>query len=128
MIFREIPQNQWRPQESARNYHLITVHLKNHACHTRNALYHRIAEEGYPIGSGEVEAANKLLVVQRLKRSGQSWGRDGGQGVLSQRALLKSGRFDRAWEMLVSKLNRSNKNWEPVMCAANDNRLMGIAA
>ena len=90
--------------------------------------YHRLAEEGYPIGSGEVEAANKLLVVQRLKRSGQSWGRDGGQGVLSQRALLKSGRFDRAWRMLVSKLNRSNKNWEPVMYAANDNRLMGIAA
>ena len=90
--------------------------------------YHRLAEEGYPIGSGEVEAANKLLVVQCLKRSGQSWGRDGGQGVLSQRALLKSGRFDRAWRMLVSKLNRSNKNWEPVMCAANDNRLMGIAA
>ena len=40
--------------------------------------YHRLAEEGYPIGSGEVEAANKLLVVQRLKRSGQSWERDGG--------------------------------------------------
>ena len=35
--------------------------------------YHRLAEEGYPIGSGEGEAANKLLVVQRLKRSGQSW-------------------------------------------------------
>ena len=86
------------------------------------------SEEGYPIGSGEGEAANKLLVVQRLKRSGQSWGRDGGQGMLSQRALLKSGRFDRAWRMLVPKLNRSNNNWEPVMCAANDNRLMGIAA
>ena len=40
--------------------------------------YHRLAKEGYPIGSGEGEAANKLLVVQRLKRSGQSWGRDGG--------------------------------------------------
>ena len=39
----------------------------------------RLAEEVYPIGSGDVEAANKLLVVQRLKRSGQSWRRDGGQ-------------------------------------------------
>ena len=90
--------------------------------------YHRLAEEGYPIGSGEVEAANKLLVVQRLKRSGQSWGRNGGQGVLSQRALLKSGRFDRVWRMLVPKPNRSNKTWEPVVCAANDNRVMVIAA
>jgi len=90
--------------------------------------YCRLAEEGLPIGSGEVEAANKLLVVQRLKRSGQSWGRDGGQGVLSQRALLKSGRFDRAWRMLSPKLNRSNKNWEPATCAANDNRSLEVAA
>ena len=90
--------------------------------------YYRLAKEGYPIGTGEVEAANKLLVVQRLKRSGQSWGRDGGQGVLSHRALLKSGRFDRTWIMLVPKLNRSNKNWEPVTCTANENRPMGVAA
>ena len=42
--------------------------------------YYHVAEEGYPIGSGEVEAANKMLVTHRLKRSGQRWGRDGGQG------------------------------------------------
>ena len=47
--------------------------------------YYHLAEEGYPIGSGEVEAANKMLVTHRLKRSGQRWGRDGGQGVLDQR-------------------------------------------
>ena len=41
---------------------------------------------------------------------------------------VKSSRFNRAWRMLVPKLNRSNNNWEPVMCAANDNRLIGIAA
>ena len=58
--------------------------------------YYHLAKEGYPIGSGEVEAANKVLVTQRLKRSGQSWSRDGGQGVLSFRALLNSDRFNRA--------------------------------
>ena len=40
--------------------------------------YYDLAEKGYPIGSGEVEAANKVLVTHRLKRSGQRWGRDGG--------------------------------------------------
>ena len=58
--------------------------------------YYHVAKEGYPIGSGKVEAANKVLVTHRLKRTGQSWGRDGGQGDLSFRALLKSDRFDRA--------------------------------
>ena len=58
--------------------------------------YYHVAKEGYTIGSGEVEAAIKVLVTHRLKPSGQSWGWDGGQGVLSFRALLKSDRFDRA--------------------------------
>ena len=41
--------------------------------------YDHIAMEGYPIRSGEVEAANQVLVTHRLKRSGQRWGRDSGQ-------------------------------------------------
>ena len=36
---------------------------------------------GYPIGSGEVEATNKVLVTSGPKRSGQSWWRNGGQGA-----------------------------------------------
>ena len=78
----------------------------------RRMNYYHLAEEGYPIGSGEVEAANKMLVTHRLKRSGQRWGRDGGQGVLAFRALLKSDRFNRAWAMVVPRLNRSRKHWE----------------
>ena len=85
--------------------------------------YYHVAEEGYPIGSGEVEAANKMLVTHRLKRSGQRWGRDGGQGVLAFRALLKSDRFNRAWAMVVPRMKRSKKHWDPVKTAANDNAL-----
>ena len=83
--------------------------------------YYHVAEEGYPIGSGEVEAANKMLVTHRLKRSGQRWGRDGGQGVLAFRALLKSDRFNRAWAMVVPRMKRSKKYWDPSKTAANDN-------
>ena len=71
--------------------------------------YYHVSEEGYPIGSGEVEIANKMLVTHRLKRSGQRWGRDGGQGVLAFRALLKSDRLDRAWAMVVPRMKRSKK-------------------
>ena len=86
----------------------------------RRMNYYELAEEGYPIGSGEVEAANKMLVTHRLKRSGQRWGRDGGQGVLAFRALLKSDRFDRAWPMLVPRMKRSKQHWDPPKIAAND--------
>ena len=41
-----------------------------------------------------------------MKRSGQRWGRDGSQGVLSIRARCQSDRFDRVWKDLVPRLNR----------------------
>ena len=41
-------------------------------CNNRSRMnYYHLAEDGYLIGSGEVEAANKVLVTHRLKRSGQ---------------------------------------------------------
>lgn len=52
------------------------------------------------IGSGLVEATNKVLVTQRLKGSGMIWGESGGQAILSLRALDKSDRFNAAWNIL----------------------------
>ncbi len=86
----------------------------------RRMDYADAAAAGYAIGSGAVESANKVLVTCRMKRSGQSWGRDGGQGVLTFRSLLKSGRFDRAWAALVPSMKR-NGGWKPPECA-NENR------
>jgi len=40
------------------------------------------------------------LVTERLKRSGMRWRHDGGQAVLTLRALVQSERFDSAWTML----------------------------
>jgi hypothetical protein len=57
-------------------------------------------ERCQPIGSGIVEAACKTLVTQRLKRSGMSWGLEGGQAVLTTRALIQSERWQSAWKLL----------------------------
>ncbi len=82
--------------------------------------YAEAASAGFAIGSGAVEAANKVLVTSRMKRTGRRGGREGGQGVLTFRSLLKSGRFDRAWGTMVPRLNRGQR-WKPPKCA-NDNR------
>ncbi len=63
-------------------------------------LYAKAKAKNYPIGSGIVEAACKTLVGQRLKRAGMSWQHNGGQGVLTFRSLIKSSRFDKAWEFI----------------------------
>ena len=59
--------------------------------HRHRMRYHALKEEGIAIGSGVVEAANKTLVTQRMKRSGMRWRIVGGQAVLTFR-VIKSGR------------------------------------
>ena len=86
----------------------------------RRMNYREAIDMGSPIGSGSVEAANKVLVAQRMKRAGQSWGRDGGQGVLTFRALHRSGRFDPAWAEIAKNWRGkyANLNCPPVALAA----------
>ena len=42
----------------------------------------------------------------RLKRSGMRWRHAGGQAILTLRALIRSRRFDSAWEMLSGTYRR----------------------
>ena len=69
--------------------------------HRKRMRYRHLSDRCLAIGTGVVEAANKTLVTQRMKRSGMRWRIAGGQAVLTVRALIKSGRFDRAWETLM---------------------------
>lgn len=75
----------------------------------RNRLrmnYARLRAQNLPIGSGVIEATCKTLVTQRMKRSGQRWTIDGGQAILTFRALAQSGRFDAAWQMVSAEYRR----------------------
>jgi hypothetical protein len=54
-----------------------------------------------------VEAACKTLVSQRLKRAGMRWRAEGGQAILTFRALCQSERFERAWPLVVKMYQRS---------------------
>ena len=70
--------------------------------HNRHRMrYAVLKKQGLPIGSGVTEAACKTLATQRLKRSGMRWGEQGGQAILSFRALVQSNRFERAWTLLA---------------------------
>ena len=68
--------------------------------------YARLRAQNLPIGSGVVEATCKTLVTQRMKRSGQRWSTEGGQAILTFRALAQSDRFDRAWRSVSAEYRR----------------------
>ena len=87
--------------------------------HRKRMRYQDMKEQGLTIGSGVVEAACKTLVTQRLKRSGMRWRIPGGQAVLTFRALIKSGRFDRAWADLMRPSGAPhNDNSRPAIALA----------
>lgn len=59
--------------------------------------YRHFAAQGYPIGSGSVESANKVLVEARLKGSGMRWERSNVNRVLVLRCLERNRRWAEAW-------------------------------
>lgn len=77
--------------------------------------YAEAKANNYPIGSGIVEAACKTLVGQRLKRSGMSWSLHGGQSILTLRSLVKSGRFDKAWNNIAQQYKTKVKDHQNIV-------------
>lgn len=59
--------------------------------------YAHFVAQGYPIGSGSVESANKLVVEARLKGSGMHWARAHVDPVVALRTALCSKRWAEAW-------------------------------
>jgi hypothetical protein len=64
--------------------------------------YSEFVNNGYPIGSGPVEAAAKTIVKQRMCRSAMRWSRPGAQYILTLRAQVKSGTWDAFWKNYVA--------------------------
>jgi hypothetical protein len=59
--------------------------------------YAAFQARGYPIGSGAVESANKLVVEARLKGSGMHWAPQNVNPLLALRCAACSDRWEDAW-------------------------------
>jgi len=66
-----------------------------------------------PIASGVMEASCKTLVTQRMKRSGMTWAKDGGQAVLTLRSIIQSNRWNSAWKLLTADFRKTIKISSP---------------
>ncbi len=70
--------------------------------HNRKRMnYFEYRQKKLPIGSGVVEAACKNLIGARLKKSGMSWSKRGGQNVLNLRGLILSNRWETFWNYFL---------------------------
>jgi len=64
---------------------------------------------GYPIGSGAVESANKLVVEARLKGSGMHWARGHVDPMLALRNIVCSDRWEEAWPQISRQIRKKAK-------------------
>jgi hypothetical protein len=62
--------------------------------------YAHFRQRGFPIGSGAVESANKLVVEARLKGSGMHWARGNVSPMVALRATYCSGAWDERWQAM----------------------------
>ena len=69
--------------------------------------YPQFAAAGWPIGSGMVERANKLVVEARLKGAGMRWARAQVNPMLALRNLVCSQRWGATWPHVRAALRRS---------------------
>jgi hypothetical protein len=62
--------------------------------------YPHFIAEGWPIGSGMVESANKLVVEDRLKGAGMHWAEANVNPLLALRNAVCNDRWDESWTMI----------------------------
>ncbi len=91
-------------QEAARRALAVVqdslTYLEPRAAHLRYAAF-RAAD--YPLGSGSVESANKLLVEERLKGAGMHWARAHVNPMVALRTVAYGDRWAEAWPQITAQ-------------------------
>jgi hypothetical protein len=62
--------------------------------------YPQFVADGWPIGSGMVESANKLVVEDRLKGAGMHWADANVNGLLALRNAVCNDRWEECWTVI----------------------------
>lgn len=87
--------------------------------------YAEFIRAGYPIGSGIVESANKLVVEARLKGAGMHWGRRNVDPMVALRNVACNDRWEEGWPQITQWLRREPKRRSAARRAA---RMMAKAS
>ena len=76
------------------------AYLQKRAAHMQYPSYQ---QAGWPIGSGNVESANKLVVEARLKGAGMRWGRQNVNPMLVLRNAVCNRRWNETWATALTQ-------------------------
>lgn len=83
------------------------AYLQKRAAHMQYPSYQ---EAGWPIGSGSVESANKLVVETRLKGAGMRWARQNVNSMLVLRNAVCNHEWKQTWETSQAQQQALRRN------------------
>jgi hypothetical protein len=101
-VLDELTRLQRRMQESQAEAAVETITKKLNYLRERRPMlaYATFQAQGYPIGSGSVESANKLVVQSRLKGAGMRWEPGHVNPMLALRNLACNDRWAQGWQAI----------------------------
>lgn len=85
-----------RGRAKERQTTLLTYYENN----IKRMQYKDYLEKSWLIGSGPIESANKTVIQQRMKLSGQRWTVEGAQQVTNLRVAEKSGQWEKVKQLI----------------------------
>jgi hypothetical protein len=68
--------------------------------------YEEFVKAGYPIGSGSVESANKVVIQARMKQAGMHWARRNVNPMAALRNVACNDRWEEAWPQIAAQLRQ----------------------
>ena len=77
--------------------------------------YAAFSAAGWPIGSGVVESANKIVVEARLKGAGMHWSKLSINPLLALRNAVCNDRWAEAWRQSTEHIQHTGRRWRAIM-------------
>jgi hypothetical protein len=122
-VLAELERLRTRMHEAGQLGAVETLDKSLHYLRERQEMmrYASFRAQGYPIGSGSVESANKLVVQSRMKQAGMRWGPSHVNAMVAMRNLACNDRWTEGWEAIGSM-------WGKQEVAARAQRVLRPAA
>jgi hypothetical protein len=104
-LLREIRELHRQQPESS----VIASNLAYLEKRSEHMQYPTFQAQGWPIGSGIVESANKIMVEARLKGSGMHWAEQQVNPMLALRNIICSDRWQEEWPRIEAGLRQQDR-------------------
>jgi hypothetical protein len=113
-LFQDLRQLEQTARAQKKDAALAIIHSSRLYLEKRREMieYAQFQALGYPIGSGSVESAHKVVVESRMKQAGMHWQRIHVNPMVALRNIACNDRWQEAWPQIVAEKQQAAERRE----------------